>query len=129
MPGSVSAANPTTVLPAGLARAFTETRTFRTLIAGPYADGRDQRRTEALVSRKAWRLARRLAYPDWLALRDFYLARRGPAEEFYFYPYLADHDPTGQSIRGRYLVRFAGALSGTYEIARLEAAFELIEVE
>jgi hypothetical protein len=129
MPGLVAAANPTTVLPAGLARALTETRTFRTLISGPYNDGRDQRRSEALTSRKAWTLTRRLAYSDWLALRNFYLARRGPAEEFYFYPRVADHDPTGQSATGRYTVRFASALSGTYGVPRFEAAFELIEVE
>jgi hypothetical protein len=128
MPGVVAAANPATVLPTGLALAFTETRTFRTLIVGPYADGRDQRRSEALTSRKAWALTRRLAYSDWLTLRNFYLARRGPAEEFYFYPRPTDHDPAGQSVTGRYTVRFAGAFSGAYDLARFEAAFELIEV-
>ncbi|MCW5983512.1 MAG: hypothetical protein KIT09_35805 [Bryobacteraceae bacterium] len=129
MPGVVAAATPTTVLPGSLCSAFSETRTFRTLISGPYADGRDQRQSQALSSRKAWAISKRLPYAAWLLLRDFYLARRGPSEEFYFYPRYADHDPAGQSITGRHIVRFAGALSGAYHVARFEAGLQLIEVE
>jgi hypothetical protein len=51
-------------------------------------------------------------------LRDFYLARGGCSQEFYFYPRLVDHDPTGQSITGRHRP-LAGALTGSYQMARL----------
>ena len=66
-------------------------------------------------------------------LRDFYLARKGPTESFYFYdPYETNprfsHDPTGTSLYGRYTVRFAGAWEQAVSFARADASIELMEI-
>jgi hypothetical protein len=84
-------------------------------------------------SRKRWRLAKRLTPAQLEVLRDFYEARNGPAEPFYFYdPYETDpkfsYDPTGQATEGRYTVRFEGGWSQSVGLGRSEVEIELVEL-
>ena len=87
MPGSVQNAVPATVLPNSLCRAFARSQEYP-IIENEYRNGESQRAVLASTSRKRWRLAKRLTPALLLELRDFYDARRGPTEAFYFYdPY------------------------------------------
>jgi phage-related protein len=132
MPGSVQNAAPLTVLPHSLSRAFVHEREYPVL-DNEYHNGESQRSVLATNSRKRWRLAKRLTLAQLSALRDFYDARKGATEPFYFYdPYQTtpkfSHDPTGQASAGRYTVRFAGEWSQSASLGRTDATFELIEV-
>ena len=58
------------------------------MIENEYRNGESQRSVPVNNSRKRWRLAKRLPPTPLQALRDFYDARTGPTEPFYFYdPY------------------------------------------
>jgi len=132
MPGSVQNAAPLTVLPASLSRAFVHEREYPVL-DNEYRNGESQRSVLATNSRKRWRLAKRLTLAQLAALRDFYDARRGPTEPFYFYdPYETSpkfsHDPTGQAVAGRYTLRFGGAWEQSTSLARTDLSLELIEL-
>ena len=132
MPGSVQNAVPTTVLPHSLCRAFTHERDYP-VIDNEYRNGESQRSVQAANSRKRWRLAKRLTPAQLQALRDFYDARKGPTEPFYFYdPYETNpkfsHDPTGQAVAGRYTVRFASAWEETSSVGRTDVNIELVEL-
>jgi hypothetical protein len=132
MPGSVQNAAPLTVLPASLSRTFIHEREYPAL-DNEYRNGESQRSVQATNSRKRWRLAKRLTPAQLSALRDFYDARKGPAEPFYLYdPYETSpkfsHDPTGQAVTGRYTVRFAGEWSQSVSLGRADVSIELIEV-
>lgn len=132
MPGSVHNAAPLAVMPASLSRAFVHEREYPAL-DNEYRNGESQRSVQATNSRKRWRLAKRLTRAQLSALRDFYDARKGPTEPFYFYdPYETSpkfsHDPTGQAIAGRYIVRFAGLSEQSVTLARADLSLELIEL-
>jgi len=132
MPNSVQIAAPATVLPSSLSRAFVHERGYPAL-DNEYRNGESQRSVQAANSRKRWRLAKRLTPAQFSALRDFYDARKGPAEPFYFYdPYETSskfsHDPTGQAVAGRYVVRFAGPWEQSISLARIDLTLELIEL-
>ena len=132
MPGSVLNAAPATVLQNSLCRSFVHEREYPAL-ENEYRNGESQRTVQAANSRKRWRLAKRLTPAQLAALRDFYDARKGPIEPFYFYdPYETNpkfsHDPTGQAVAGRYSVRFAGEWSQTVSLGRADVSIELIEV-
>ena len=132
MPGSVQNAAPLAVLPASLSRAFVHEREYPVL-DNEYRNGESQCSVQATNSRKRWRLAKRLTPAQLSALRDFYDARKGPTEPFYFYdPYETSpkfsHDPAGQAVAGRYKVRFNGDWGQSASLARTDATFELIEV-
>ena len=132
MPGSVQNAAPLTVLPPSLSRAFVHEREYPAL-DNEYRNGESQRSVQAANSRKRWRLAKRLTAAQLAALREFYDARKGPTEPFYFYdPYetspQVSHDPTGQTVGGRYTVRFAGPWEQSTSFARTDLALELIEL-
>lgn len=116
MPGNVSNAAPATVLPQSLCTAFQHSRSYP-VRANEYADGTAQRDVLALSSRKIWQLAKRLTATDLATLRDFYEARGGTKEAFYFYdPYNpgtgsavgSNYDPTGTETQGRHVVCFTG---------------------
>jgi hypothetical protein len=88
---------------------------------------------QATTSRKRWRLAKRLPPIALAALRDFYDARKGATEPFYFYdPYETSpkfsHDPTGQAAAGRYTVRFDSEWSQSVGLGRADVSIELIEL-
>ena len=92
-----------------------------------------KRAAAANNSRKRWRLAKRLQPTPLQALRDFYDARSGPTEPFYFYdPYETNPkfswDPTGVATTGRYTVRFDGEWSQTVGPGRSDLSIELIEL-
>jgi len=132
MPGSVLLATPVMVLPASLSRAFLHSREYPVQVS-EYQNGESQRGRLADTSRKRWRLAKQLTPMRLAALRDFYDARNGPQEPFYFYdPYETvppfSHDPTGAATQGRYTVRFEGAWSQSSGLARSECEIELVEV-
>jgi hypothetical protein len=132
MPGPVANAAPVTVMPASLCTAFVADREYP-VQENEYRLGESQRSVEATTSRKRWRLAKRLAPAQLAALRDFYEARKGPAEPFYFYdPYETvpkfAHDPMGQAIAGRYIVRFASGWSESLNLGRHDLTIELVEV-
>jgi phage-related protein len=132
MPGSVQNAAPLTVLPASLSRAFVHEREYPAL-DNEYRNGESQRSVQATNSRKRWRLAKRLTAAQLAVLRDFYDARNGPVEPFYFYdPYETSpkfsHDPTGQAVAGRYTVRFGGEWGQSVDLGRVDLNIELIEL-
>jgi len=132
MPGSVQNAAPTTVLPASLSRAFVHEREYPVL-DNEYRNSESQRSVQATNSRKRWRLAKRLTPAQLGALRDFYDARKGATEPFYFYdPYETSpkfsSDPAGQAVAGRYTVRFVGEWSQSVSLGRADVNIELIEL-
>ena len=132
MPGSVQNAAPLTVMPESLSRSFAHERAYP-VVESEYRNGESQRSVQATNSRKRWRLAKRLVPAQLAALRDFYDARKGPTEPFYFYdPYATNpkflHDPTGQAIAGRHTVRFAGEWNQIVGLGRADVSIELIEL-
>jgi hypothetical protein len=132
MPGSVQNAVPLTVLPASLCRAFVHEREYP-ILDNEYRNGESQRSVQATNSRKRWRLGKRLTPAGLQALRDFYDARRGPTEPFYFYdPYETSpkfsFDPSGLAIAGRYAVRFASEWSQSTGMGRSDVSIELVEL-
>ncbi len=132
MPGPIQNAAPSAVLPHSLCRAFAHEREYPA-IENEYRNGESQRSVQASNSRKRWRLAKRLTPAQLQALRDFYDARKGPTEPFYFYdPYETNpkfsHDPTGQAVTGRYTVRFTGAWEETSSVGRTDVNIELVEL-
>ncbi|QOY88183.1 hypothetical protein [Paludibaculum fermentans] len=132
MPGSVQNAAPATVLPQSMCRAFARLQEYP-IIENEYRNGESQRSVQSTTSRKRWRLAKRLSPTALEALRDFYDARRGATEPFYFYdPYETSpkfsHDPTGQATAGRYTVRFDSEWSQSVGLGRADVSLELIEL-
>jgi hypothetical protein len=132
MPGSVQNAAPAAVLPQSLCRAFAHERAYP-LVANEYRNGESQRSVEATNSRKRWRLAKRLTPALLAALRDFYDARKGQTEPFYFYdPYETNPkfswDPTGAAVTGRYTVRFNTDWSQSVGLGSSDVEIELVEL-
>jgi len=132
MPGSVENAAPSTVLPQSLCRAFTHERAYP-LIENEYKNGESQRSVLATNSRKRWRLTKRLNPAALQTLRDFYDARNGTTEPFYFYdPYETSpkfwFDPTGQVTVGRYTVRFNSDWQQSSGPGRSDVEIELLEL-
>jgi phage-related protein len=132
MPGSIENAAPATVLPASLCRAFVHERAYP-LVENEYRNGESQRSVQSTNSRKRWRLSKRLRPADLQTLRDFYNARQGSTEAFYFYdPYETSpkfsHDPTGQAVGGRHTVRFEGEWNQTVGVVRADLEVALVEV-
>lgn len=129
MPGNVASAVATAVMPSSLCSVFREARAWPVRESGGYADGRYQAEVEAGASRKAWEIGKLLTFAQWLGLSAFHESMNGAQRSFYWYPNIADYDPTGSYTTGRHLVRFDGALSRTYRLGRLEASLRLIEIE
>jgi hypothetical protein len=132
MPGSVQNAAPSTVLPWSLSTAFVRSQEYP-VVENEYAGGESQRSVLASNSRKRWRLAKRLVPAELVTLRNFYEARKGPQEPFYFYdPWDTSpkfsYDPTGQAVPGRYVVRFDGAWAQETGLVGIETSIELVEV-
>jgi hypothetical protein len=78
-------------------------------------------------------LAKRLTPAQVQTLRDFYDARNGAHEPFYFYdPYETDPkfswDPTGVALNGRYVVRFNGDWSQSAGPGRVDVRLDLMEL-
>lgn len=135
MPGSLAAAAPVTVLPASLCAAFSESRELPVLET-EYRDGSVQTKSQATTGLRRWRPGKRLAAAALWTLREFWEARRGGLEPFYFYdPYDAgagaigsNYDATGVSTQGRHTCVFSGGWNQSIGVARTEASIELVEV-
>jgi hypothetical protein len=132
MPGSVANAAPATVLPWSLCKTFSNSREY-SVIENEYKNGESQRGRLVETSRKNWRTSRRLTPSLLEDFRDFYDARKGAHEPFYFYdPWETDplfsYDPTGVDLVGRYIVRFEGDWSQMVGIGRADAEISLVEV-
>ncbi|HWP83969.1 MAG TPA: hypothetical protein VNN17_02160 [Terriglobia bacterium] len=132
MPGFVQNAVPITVLPQSLSRAFAHAREY-IVLENEYRNGESQRSRLVNTSRKRWRLAKRLTPALLQQLRDFYDARKGPEEPFYFYdPWDTapkfSHDPAGTATTGRYTVRFEGPWEQMVGMGRADAEIALVEL-
>ena len=132
MPGSVLNAAPATVLPQSLCKTFVHERAYP-LIENEYKNGESQRSVLATNSRRRWRLAKRLTPAALQTLRNFFDARNGSTEPFYFYdPYDTtpkfSYDPTGVVTVGRYTVRFNGDWQQSSGLGRSDVQIELLEL-
>ena len=132
MPASVQNAVPTTVMPNSLSRAFVHAREYG-LLENEYRNGESQRGLLVATSRKRWQLGKRLTPVLLQQLRDFYDARKGPEEPFYFYdPYETvpkfSYDPTGTATQGRYTVRFDGVWEQSLSLRRTDIEITLVEL-
>src|SRR5260370_6411557 len=87
MPGNVQNAAPATVFPLSLCKSFVHERAYP-LIENEYKNGESQRSVLSTNSRPRWRHAHRLTPTALVVLRNFFDARNGSTEPFYFYdPY------------------------------------------
>jgi len=132
MPGSVLNAAPATVLPQSLCKTFVHERAYP-LIENEYKNGESQRSVLATNSRRRWRLTKRLTPAALHTLRDYFDARNGATEPFYFYdPYDTNpkfsYDPTGVVTVGRYTVRFENDWNQSIGLGRDEVSITLVEV-
>jgi hypothetical protein len=132
MPGNVENAAPASVLPQSLCRTFVHQRTYP-VIENEYKNGESQRSVLAVSSRRQWRQAKRLTPTALIELRNFFDARNGATEPFYFYdPYETNpafsHDPTGVATVGRYIVRFNGDWQQSNGPGRSDVSIDLIEL-
>lgn len=121
-----------TVLPHNLSRAFGHAREY-IVLENEYRNGESQRSRLVETSRKRWRLAKRLMPALLQQLRDFYDARKGSQEPFYFYdPWDTNpkfsYDPTGTATQGRYTVRFEGIWEQMVGMGRADCEIALIEL-
>ncbi len=127
MPGSLGNAAPESVLPGSLCRAFARSQEYPVLVT-EYRNGESHRSKEAANSRKLWRLAKRLTPAQVQTLRDFYEARNGPLEPFYFYDPYETIPKTGAALPGRYIVRFDCDWNQACTGPRLDVEIALIEL-
>lgn len=133
MPGSVVAVSATEVMPLSLCRAFRHERDYP-IWENEFPNGESIRRKRASSSRKSWRLAKALTATQLADLRDFYEARSGSLEPFFFYDGTDTatawaYDATGVATTGRYTVRFNDAKWGQdVTLPRAGVDITLIEV-
>jgi len=132
MPGNIPNAGPIAVLPPSLCRAFGHSREYPVL-DNEYRNGEPQRTAQAANSRKSWMLTKRLPPALLQTLREFYEARNGAHEPFYFYDPNETNprvswDPTGVAPAGRYTVRFNCAWNQSAGPGRADVQIELIEL-
>jgi hypothetical protein len=130
MPGNVANAAPIEVLPELLCAAFERAAGWRAE-ENEYPQGDWQARSMVATPRYSWRLVANLPADASAVLLDFYLARAGETEPFYFYdPYFAGfaHDPTGVDTDGRFTVRFSGGLGQPLSLGRAQLNLELIQL-
>lgn len=119
-------------MPQSLSRAFLREQEYL-FVQNEYKNGESQRRVLANSSRKRWRLTKRLTPAQLQVLRDFYDARSGPTEPFYFYdPYETNpkftSDPTDVATNGRYTVRFNSEWSQSCAPGRADVEVAFIEL-
>ena len=128
MPGSVVSATASVVLPYFLCTGFTRSERWKSFVNG-YANGEHEAAALVTNSRRSWDLNASLVGSALAALRDFFDARQGQAQSFYFYDlHEGAYDATGVASAGRYIVRFAGGWSHTWQSGRLPATLALIEI-
>ncbi len=127
------AANPATVMPFSLCRAFRRSQAWA-VEANTYQNGEYQSRSLVSTSRKRWALEKHLIAADVAELRAFYLSQGGGRVEFTFYDvYETDpvfsYDETGTDVDGRYAVRFDGPWDQALVMGLMtDAQLSLVEV-
>ena len=84
MPGDLTQAAPSGVLPASLCTAFTELRQYEQL-QNAYHDGTIQRSQLAQTSRRTFRLSKRLSPSALATLYNFWVSQNGGLTPFAFY--------------------------------------------
>lgn len=119
-------------MPKSLCSAFAHERAYP-LLENEYKNGESQRSLQSLVSRKRWRLTKRLTPAQLVTLRTIYESCGGMFGALYFYdPYESSPrfsvDATGLSPIGRYTVRFACDWQQRNGPARSDVDLELIEI-
>ena len=137
MPGNLIQPEPNGVLPASLCTAFTEVREFEQL-QNAYHDGTVHRSQLTETSRRTFRLTQRLNATALTTLYNFWVSQNGGATAFIYYnpfepasgqPIGSNYDPAGNSLQGRYTVKFNSAVwSQTTDSCRTHVPIELLEV-
>lgn len=117
MPGNVGNAAPSATLPAGLCALFTRKEDYP-VMRNEFASGDSVRGLLGSSTRNGWQQTRRGVPVETEALRDFYEARSGPLEAFYFV------DEFGVTKT----VRFATEWSQVLRLGRGEVSFELVQL-
>lgn len=133
MPGSVSSATVSLVMPLSLSRLFEHSREYTVRANEEYALGESQRRAITSTSRKAWRLSKRLTPAEYDDLLAFYESVSGPMIPWLFYDGsertpLWSWDATGVSTTGRYAVVFRNHWRAEFGFPRHNVDIELVEV-
>ena len=129
MPGNVATATASLVMPLVLCSSFQRSERWKSHVNG-YANGEHEAASLVTNSRRAWDLTIPLAPAALAALRDFFDARNGQQQPFYFYDtHEGVYDATGVLANGRYIVRFASAWSHVRQLGRQPANFSLIEIQ
>jgi hypothetical protein len=130
MPNNLNPANPTDVMPAQLAKAFTLDMQLE-MNMNNYPDGSSDRLALALNARAYFRLTQGLSAADWQTMFTFY--QNHIIHAFYFYnlretvpPF--SWDATGQDTVGRYTVVFDGPWGDVYLAPRTQVQLGLREV-
>jgi hypothetical protein len=130
MPGSVLPPVSVGVFPESLSTKFTVSRAWESRVVENH-DGSTERASLVDVSRRTWKLSKRLFPSEAAALRDWFDAHQ--ADAFYFYdlretspPF--SYDPTGASTAGRYIVRFNSDWRQSIGMPRSDVDVELIEL-
>jgi hypothetical protein len=113
MPGTITPANPTEVMPATLCAAFTEELRIESF-QNTYQDGSSDRVALALHPRRFFRMTRKVKASEYTTLYTFYKAHL--IIPFWFYNLVETvpkftWDQTGQAPDGRYAVVFDGSWS------------------
>jgi hypothetical protein len=132
MPSNLVITQPDAVMPQGLMSAFREQIERPALVDDGYALGESTRFAMTTLSRRTFRLARRLNQADTTALYNFLAARK--ARPFWFYNLretqpVGSWDPTGANPVGRYAVVWQGPLTQSTDLGlRGTSEFELREV-
>lgn len=135
MPGIVQANVSLGVMPQFLSEAFIQEREYLANV-NEYADGASQRELVLFASRRKWILKPKAHYSVIVAIKNFFIARKGGMYPFYFYDYTesspkGNYDATGVDTNGRFLVRFEGPWNQQKTVGQIMAAdcrlVELIE--
>jgi hypothetical protein len=137
MPGNVSIAAPSGVMPAALCTAFVESREYAAL-QNQYHDGTLERGLLAQTSRRTFKLSQKLSASALAALKSFWDGHNGGLSPFLYYnPFDvtpgqqigSNYDSTGNSTVGRVTVVFRGNWSQSTGLARMDVPqIELVEV-
>ena len=134
MPGNVTSASPSLVLPRSLCSSFAEVLEFSANMS-VYKSAEYQAGLNVDNPRRAWKMARRLQPSASDALLAFYLLVGGAASPFWFYdpfagsPIGSNWDASGALTTGRFAARFEGQLTVTApKPGRLQSDFLIREI-
>jgi|SRR5262249_43685277 len=131
MPGIITPANPTEVMPFTLCAAFTEQLEYKCFL-NTYQDGSSDRIAQADNPRHFFRLTRKLTASQYTTLYNFYQAHLIKPFWFYNLPETVPPftwDINGNAPDGRYAVVFDGSWSDQVLLGRSQVSLGLREVD